>query len=65
MIGGAKAKIMSIFKKQQQQQQKKKKKKKKKTEPRIRVKPVSVNNVYGGLKRPKKWKVNTSNQKIK
>ena len=49
MIGGAKAKIMSIFKKQQQQQQQQQK-----TEPRIRVKPISVNNVYGGLKRPKK-----------
>ena len=61
MIGGAKAKIMSIFKKQQQQQQQQQQK----TEPRIRVKPISVNNVYGGLKRPKKWKVNTSNQKIK
>ena len=55
MIGGAKARIMSISKKQQQQQQQKKKKKqKKKTEPRIRVKPISVSNVYGGLKRSKK-----------
>ena len=44
---------------------KKKKKKKKKTETRIIVKQISVNNVYGGLKRPKKWKVNRSNQKIK
>ena len=31
-----------------------KKKKKKKTEPRIRFKPITVNKVYGGLKRPKK-----------
>ena len=57
MIGGTKARIMSIFKKQQQQKKTNKKKKKtKKTEPRIRVKPISVKNVYGGLKRSKKWK---------